>query len=68
MERIEAMTYKLNLPRSVLIHLVFHVSILKPFKGDAYEPYIPLLLLTNENGPLLQPIMVLCSRMIIQNN
>lgn len=50
------MAYKLILPSYALIHPVFHVSVLKPFKGDASQPYMPFLLLTNEKGPLLQPI------------
>jgi len=42
-----------------MILVVFHVSALKQFKGvkgDVSQPYIPLLLLTNEKGPLLHPI------------
>jgi len=49
-----------------MIHPVFHVSVLKSFKGDASQPYMPISLLTNEKGPLLQPIKVLdCGKLVI---
>lgn len=58
MERIGAVAYKLNLPSSAFIHPALHVSVLRPFKGDASQPYMPFSPLTNEKGPLLQPITV----------
>ena len=33
-ERINAQKYRLNLPNHWHIHTAFHVSLLKPYKGD----------------------------------
>jgi len=39
---------------------------LKPFKGDHSNPYVPLSLITSEDGPVLQPIAILHSRVILR--
>jgi len=60
-DRIRKMAYKLKLHTSAMIHLIFHLSVLKPFQGDASQPYMPISLLTNEKGAILQLIKVLGS-------
>jgi len=52
-ERIGTVAYKLKLPPTAMIHPMFDVLVLKPFKGDASQPYMSFLVLTNEKGPLL---------------
>ena len=67
-ERIGAVAYKLELPGSARINLVFHVSLLKKFRGDSTNPYMPLPLQTETESPILQPFQVLASRTIIQGS
>ncbi|PNX77624.1 Ty3/gypsy retrotransposon protein [Trifolium pratense] len=56
--------YKLKLPDNAKIHPVFHVSQLKPFKGNVTEHYLPLPLTMNDTGPIIQPVAVLQARTI----
>ncbi|GAU12540.1 hypothetical protein TSUD_182540 [Trifolium subterraneum] len=58
--------YKLKLPDHAKIHLVFHVSQLKPFKGVPQQQYMPLPLTMFDNGPMIQPVEVLQARTIMQ--
>jgi hypothetical protein len=38
-----------ELPTTAKIHPMFHISQLKPFKGDSSEPYLPIPLLTTDH-------------------
>ena len=63
--RIGATAYKLILPKESKIHHVFHVSLLKKFRGEATAPYMPLPLTSSEAGPILNPIKVLATRTML---
>jgi len=65
-QRIGPVAYKLSLPPTAKIHPVFHVSLLKPCKGEHQQPYLPLPLLMHELGPVIQPLKVLQSRVILR--
>ena len=67
-EVIGIVAYKLQLLDHAKMHPVFHISQLKPFKGDFSTPYIPLPLITTELGPILQPNQILTARTVIRNN
>nr|KYP34631.1 hypothetical protein KK1_044394 [Cajanus cajan] len=58
-EKIGMVAYTLKLLDIARIHPIFHVSVLKLFKGDYATSYIPLPLLNIEEGPILQPIAIL---------
>ena len=62
--RIGTVAYRLELPESAKIHPVFHVSMLKRFEGPVKTPYVPLPLLTEPEGPLVQPELILAIRTI----
>lgn len=66
-QRIGQVAYKLKLPDQAKIHPVFHISQLKKFQGDDTVAYLPLPLLTAENGPIVQPKEVLQTRMLLRN-
>ncbi|XP_015940693.1 uncharacterized protein LOC107466221 [Arachis duranensis] len=65
--KINEVDYKLNLPPEARIHDVFHVSALKPFRGENHDQYLPFSLQTLEIGPILQPTEILDSRTVIKN-
>jgi hypothetical protein len=66
--KVGAVAYKLQLPETARIHPVFHVSQLKIFKGLTAEPYFPLPLTTMEEGPVIQPEMILNIRNIFRGD
>ena len=60
-ERISEVAYRLELPTGARIHDVFHVGLLKPYRGA--PPMLPPVLPTMENGRLLpSPEKVLKAR------
>jgi len=65
-QHVGQVTYKLLLPYSAKIHPVFHCSQLKPCHGDHNQPYVPLPMITNEIGLVMQPISILQSRRILR--
>ena len=67
-EVIGTVEYKLQSPDHAKMHLVFHISQLKPFKGDSSAFYIPLPLITFELGPIVQPNQILATKTIVRNN
>ncbi|XP_014519802.1 uncharacterized protein LOC106776848 [Vigna radiata var. radiata] len=65
-ERIGAVAYKLLLPPSTKIHPVFHISQLKICHGNHTQPYVPLPLTINEQFPIIQPMDILHTRVILR--
>jgi hypothetical protein len=66
LEKIGTVAYKLELPSTARIRPISPVSQLKLFKGNAYEPYMPLPLTVSEMGPIIQPLRVLATRTVIK--
>ena len=59
MERIEPVAYRLSLPASLRIHLVFHVSLLKLHKGSLPSTPVTLPATSTDNHPLVAPLAIL---------
>ena len=56
--RIGEVSYKLKLPNTTRMHSVFHISLLKAFRGSPSQTYLPLPLTSTEQGPFVQPLKV----------
>ena len=68
LQKIGAVACGLELPETARIHSIFHVSLLKIFKGDSTTPYMPLPLQSELEGPVLQPFKVFASRTIVKGS
>jgi len=66
--KLSSIAYKLQLPQHTYIHPIFHISLLKKFKGDTSTPYLPLLLSTSELRPIIQPEEILATKTIKQGD
>ncbi|KAH9679078.1 hypothetical protein KPL71_025968 [Citrus sinensis] len=64
--RIGLVAYKLELPPASKIHLVFHVSLLKPFHGSTPQEISPLLEYSIDNHPLTLPAAICATRIVFQ--
>jgi len=58
-EHIGAIAYRLQLPTHSKIHLVFHVSLLTPYKGPTPTTLNPLPPLQPNNHPVAEPLSIL---------
>lgn len=58
---------RVGIPPTAKIHPVFHISQLKVFEGPDTASYIPLSLNTSTLGLIMQPDVVLQSRVIIKD-
>ncbi|KAH7692275.1 hypothetical protein IHE45_01G055400 [Dioscorea alata] len=67
-QKIGTVGYKLLLPEDTRIHPVFHVSLLKMCEGDPTlkDIIVPLPLKSIDEGPLLQPVVVLQFQQLLQ--
>ncbi|GKE14949.1 ty3-gypsy retrotransposon protein [Tanacetum coccineum] len=65
--RVGKVVYRLALPATSKIHLVFHVSILKPFVGDNSVEVAGLPEELHNDQPLEQPLAVCDARMVLRS-
>ncbi|GKA36969.1 ty3-gypsy retrotransposon protein, partial [Tanacetum coccineum] len=67
LERVGKVAYRLALPLTSKIHLVFHVSILKLFSGTGQQIVAELLEEDHEGHPLEQPLAIYDTRLVLRN-
>ena len=65
-EKIGEVACRLVLPESAKIHLVFHISQLKKFKGDNTTPYVSMPLITSKVERMLSPDKILMAKTILK--
>jgi hypothetical protein len=63
LERVGSRAYKLDLPPSIQLHPVFHISLLEPAEPDSepipghIQPLLPLVIINNEEEWELKEIV-----------
>lgn len=68
LERIGSVAYRLELPANSLIHLVFHISQLKPFHADYTPIYDELPVLTDLEATAATPARITERRLVKKGN
>jgi Chromo (CHRromatin Organisation MOdifier) domain/Integrase core domain len=64
-EVVSALAYRLELPESLKIHPVFHVSLLKPYRpSERRQPPPPPLLLTDEDDDIYEVQAIIDDRQV----
>lgn len=58
-EHVVQVSYEIKLPLSSKFHLVFHVSLLKPYKGGPPKELNPLPPKSIGNKPIIQPATII---------